>query len=34
MAIADALSGFPQSMQKRESGSFIRPQWAHFVTTW
>jgi hypothetical protein len=31
--IAEALSGFPQSMQKREPGSFCRPQTAHVVTT-
>jgi hypothetical protein len=33
MAIAEALSGFPQSIQKREPGSFCRPQCAHVVTT-
>ena len=32
-AIADADSGFPQSMQKRLPESLLRPQWAHVVTT-
>lgn len=32
MAIADAESGLPQSMQNREPSSFCRPQWAQVAT--
>lgn len=32
-AIAEADSGFPQSMQKRDPGSFRRPQMAQVNTT-
>jgi hypothetical protein len=33
MAMADADSGLPQSMQNREPSSLRRPQWAHVVTS-
>ena len=32
-AIAETESGFPQSMQNRESDSFFRPQCAQVVTS-
>ncbi len=32
IAMAEADSGLPQSMQKREPGSLLRPQCAHVIT--